>query len=158
MLFILQIITNTFQIDRADDKDDSMTTICSLPSFAGPCQGRLTRYYFDTALLTCVPFRYGGCKGNKNNFPTEDECMDTCFMGMMEEMKRRRQQQDKQLELEGKQLADKKGKPQNEAEKDTNTDDKVKTPSKKNKKGKKHKKHKGTEYNCCCIQKNIFCS
>jgi len=75
--------------------------------------------------------------------------MDTCFMVMEDEMRRRRLQQDKQLELEGKQpTTRKKEKPQNEAEKMKLTQTTPSLPSKKNKKGNKHKKHKGREIDC----------
>ena len=45
---------------------------------AGDCAGQFTRYYYSLPGDACVQFRWSGCGGNKNNFLTEDECLDTC--------------------------------------------------------------------------------
>lgn len=47
-------------------------------SEAGPCTGYFNRWYFESKKLMCVPFIYGGCRGNRNNFLTGDECMEAC--------------------------------------------------------------------------------
>ncbi|XP_051166225.1 spondin-1 [Leptopilina boulardi] len=52
--------------------------ICMEELEIGPCRGHFERWAFDTRKLMCVPFFYGGCRGNKNNFPTADECTKTC--------------------------------------------------------------------------------
>ncbi|XP_037073511.1 papilin-like [Pollicipes pollicipes] len=44
----------------------------------GPCGGRFQRWAFDPASSACMPFDYGGCQGNLNNFLTRDECMHRC--------------------------------------------------------------------------------
>jgi len=51
---------------------------CSLPFEAGPCDGDEPRHYFSPTLLRCLPFTYGGCEGNGNNFQRESECMSAC--------------------------------------------------------------------------------
>jgi len=43
---------------------------------AGPCQERLTRYYYEDG--QCKRFEYGGCAGNSNNFFTQLECQRKC--------------------------------------------------------------------------------
>ena len=55
-----------------------MTDICQLPRKDGMCKGFMERYYFSTVTNQCVPFIYGGCGGNGNNFATMTECQDMC--------------------------------------------------------------------------------
>lgn len=54
------------------------SAICSLPSTAGPCRGNFERWYFDVGMQKCLPFSYGGCRGNENRFETMDECTEAC--------------------------------------------------------------------------------
>jgi hypothetical protein len=44
----------------------------------GPCQGYFERWYFEPRKGMCLPFGYGGCRGNRNNFLTAKECSDAC--------------------------------------------------------------------------------
>lgn len=44
----------------------------------GPCTGYFNRWYFESRKMMCVPFIYGGCRGNRNNFLTSQECMEAC--------------------------------------------------------------------------------
>ncbi|XP_038598197.1 tissue factor pathway inhibitor 2 [Tachyglossus aculeatus] len=52
--------------------------ICLLPMDDGPCRAYLPSYYYDRYTQTCLPFIYGGCKGNSNNFETLKACQATC--------------------------------------------------------------------------------
>lgn len=52
--------------------------ICEQPVEEGPCNGNYERWYFDNEQDVCRPFRYGGCKGTKNNFATEQACQYQC--------------------------------------------------------------------------------
>ena len=38
----------------------------------------LLRFFFDAESGSCLPFDYGGCEGNGNNFKTEDMCRAEC--------------------------------------------------------------------------------
>ena len=44
----------------------------------GPCRGNYQRWYFRKEDNMCRQFTYGGCKGNQNNFQTEEECRNSC--------------------------------------------------------------------------------
>lgn len=54
------------------------TVVCMEEADPGPCRGYFQRWAFNPRKLMCVPFAYGGCRGNRNNFLTADECGNTC--------------------------------------------------------------------------------
>lgn len=56
----------------------NFTAICSLPMNRGPCRGDFERWHYSSSMRKCIPFRYGGCRGNENRFDSEDECRQTC--------------------------------------------------------------------------------
>ncbi|RXG71558.1 BPTI/Kunitz domain-containing protein [Armadillidium vulgare] len=41
----------------------------------------ITRFCFNPQNDLCVPFAYGGCEGNANNFETFDACFNKCGGG-----------------------------------------------------------------------------
>jgi len=45
----------------------------------GPCKASLIRYYYDQVNQSCVPFSFGGCKGNENNFGSKRMCEESCI-------------------------------------------------------------------------------
>ena len=51
---------------------------CFLATDAGPCRALIPRYAFDSSLGLCLPFIYGGCEGNANNFETPEACDAEC--------------------------------------------------------------------------------
>ncbi|XP_065354306.1 papilin isoform X6 [Calliphora vicina] len=51
---------------------------CEQPMDQGPCEGSFERWFYDNTTDVCHPFTYGGCKGNKNNYPTEHACNYHC--------------------------------------------------------------------------------
>ncbi|KRZ12820.1 Papilin [Trichinella zimbabwensis] len=51
---------------------------CDYPRERGPCSDDLKRWYWDKAASRCLPFTYGGCRGNSNNFETEHTCIAEC--------------------------------------------------------------------------------
>lgn len=56
----------------------NFTDICAQVQDVGPCRGAYNRYAYDRYRSACVPFVYGGCRGNQNNFLTLQECHDLC--------------------------------------------------------------------------------
>ncbi len=54
---------------------------CQLNSDPGPCRGSMLRYYFNSQNAQCEQFTYGGCRGNRNNFRSVQDCQRTCTRG-----------------------------------------------------------------------------
>ncbi|KAJ9583301.1 hypothetical protein L9F63_022355 [Diploptera punctata] len=67
------IVQEDCTIDMAQAKE-----ICMMEQEIGPCRGYFERWYFEARKGMCVPFGYGGCRGNRNNFLTAKECNDAC--------------------------------------------------------------------------------
>lgn len=66
--------------ERDDCTIDMLTAkrICMEEPEQGPCRGLYQRWAFSAAKGMCVPFSYGGCRGNGNNFISREDCLDTC--------------------------------------------------------------------------------
>ncbi|XP_052738249.1 spondin-1 [Bicyclus anynana] len=66
--------------EQADCTLDMLTAkrICMEAPEQGPCRGVYQRWAFAAAKGMCVPFSYGGCRGNQNNFISQQDCLDTC--------------------------------------------------------------------------------
>lgn len=52
--------------------------VCSQPKDEGPCYAYLRRFYYDRDQDRCLPFIFGGCLGNGNNFYTSAQCNRHC--------------------------------------------------------------------------------
>ncbi|XP_023306152.2 spondin-1 [Lucilia cuprina] len=57
---------------------DMAKDICVERFDTGPCRGNYMRYAYNKDTGRCETFTYGGCRGNRNNFLTENDCMNTC--------------------------------------------------------------------------------
>lgn len=55
--------------------------VCELKPDSGPCKALGYRWYFNPTDGECQQFRYGGCRGNGNNFKTRAECQEACRNG-----------------------------------------------------------------------------
>ena len=51
---------------------------CNLPKVVGTCRASIPSWYFDAQTEDCEQFIYGGCGGNRNNFESEEECLNAC--------------------------------------------------------------------------------
>ncbi|XP_076348776.1 uncharacterized protein LOC143246253 isoform X2 [Tachypleus tridentatus] len=67
----------TSEVTTSDDE-------CNLPKDSGPCLAYLRNYYYNSRHQQCEEFIYGGCRGNKNNFKTKEECEERCIKGHAE--------------------------------------------------------------------------
>lgn len=65
---------------QADCTFDMATAklVCMEETDVGPCRGDFQRWAFNSKELSCIPFEYGGCRGNRNNFLTFKECSNNC--------------------------------------------------------------------------------
>ncbi|CAH1637578.1 unnamed protein product [Spodoptera littoralis] len=52
--------------------------VCNLPSVKGACGGSYEHWHYNSTREQCVPFLYGGCLGNANNFETRELCQNQC--------------------------------------------------------------------------------
>ncbi|XP_044523313.1 kunitz-type protease inhibitor 2 isoform X2 [Gracilinanus agilis] len=52
---------------------------CAAKAVTGPCRAAFQRWFFDVEKNTCAHFIYGGCRGNKNSYLTQEDCMSKCF-------------------------------------------------------------------------------
>lgn len=51
---------------------------CTLRPVYGRCSENTTRWYYDDRADRCAEFEFSGCRGNTNNFYTEQECDNRC--------------------------------------------------------------------------------
>ncbi|VDP93701.1 unnamed protein product [Echinostoma caproni] len=54
--------------------------LCLLPVDPGPCFGGIKSWAWDSNEGTCVPFLYGGCRGNRNRFHSRRSCERRCVV------------------------------------------------------------------------------
>ncbi|XP_050582007.1 spondin-1 isoform X1 [Bombus affinis] len=76
----LELLQQRPCLEQADCTFDMATAkvVCMEQADPGPCRGYFQRWAFVPQKLMCVPFGYGGCRGNRNNFLTAEECNNTC--------------------------------------------------------------------------------
>merc|ERR1712192_132805 len=51
---------------------------CHEEKRVGPSKAAIPRFFFDSESGSCSSFNYGGCRGNGNNFATQQDCEDKC--------------------------------------------------------------------------------
>uniref|UniRef100_A0A669QPU9 BPTI/Kunitz inhibitor domain-containing protein n=1 Tax=Phasianus colchicus TaxID=9054 RepID=A0A669QPU9_PHACC len=53
---------------------------CVAPPLTGPCRAAFQRWFHSPEYRDCRPFVYGGCRGNRNNYGSKEECLLRCFL------------------------------------------------------------------------------
>ncbi|XP_037705449.1 tissue factor pathway inhibitor isoform X3 [Choloepus didactylus] len=56
---------------------------CLTPADRGLCHANENRFYFNSIIGKCRPFKYSGCGGNENNFTSKKACHRTCKKGFI---------------------------------------------------------------------------
>ncbi|VDM13532.1 unnamed protein product [Wuchereria bancrofti] len=69
------LCTTEIQFYSNNDEKD----ICQLDRESGPCDDPVTQWYFDSHMSQCMPFTYGGCRGNGNRFNSQKLCEQRCL-------------------------------------------------------------------------------
>ncbi|CAK6959322.1 actinia tenebrosa protease inhibitors-like [Scomber scombrus] len=69
---------NNFLTEKHCLKRCHSKEVCKEAPETGPCKARKMRYFYNSTLMRCEIFVYGGCSGNQNNFRTERQCMKKC--------------------------------------------------------------------------------
>ncbi|KAK4468740.1 hypothetical protein MN116_007916 [Schistosoma mekongi] len=65
---------------RPKDTDCDPATICSEGRKDGTeCGEKVSAYYYSAVEHACLPFKYLGCKGGRNRFPTKQACEGLCI-------------------------------------------------------------------------------
>ncbi|XP_077506633.1 papilin-like isoform X13 [Amblyomma americanum] len=59
--------------------------VCSQPQDPGPCYAYFRRFYYNKQEDRCLPFIFGGCMGNGNNFYTSTQCNGRCRLHVAED-------------------------------------------------------------------------
>uniref|UniRef100_A0A8B9G3P3 BPTI/Kunitz inhibitor domain-containing protein n=1 Tax=Amazona collaria TaxID=241587 RepID=A0A8B9G3P3_9PSIT len=54
---------------------------CLVPALTGPCRAAFPRWFYSPRDGTCRRFTYGGCRGNRNNYGSREECWQRCGRG-----------------------------------------------------------------------------
>ncbi|XP_077578549.1 kunitz-type protease inhibitor 2 [Stigmatopora nigra] len=73
-------------IDAQFLEDDVIRTIsfdeysesCQAAPMTGPCKASFRSWYYDDQQRQCKEFVYGGCRGNRNNYPSQETCLQSC--------------------------------------------------------------------------------
>ena len=79
-LFLATVVMQTLFLAVCQAEIDK----CALPMQVGPCKAHIPMFYFNKASGSCLPFVYGGCFGNANQFTTLNQCKQNCANDMQQ--------------------------------------------------------------------------
>ncbi|XP_070694410.1 amyloid beta (A4) precursor protein b isoform X1 [Pempheris klunzingeri] len=72
------IAMTTTTTTTTESVEEVVRAVCWAQAESGPCHAMLERWYFVPEKGSCVPFLFGGCGGNRNNFDSEEYCLAVC--------------------------------------------------------------------------------
>ncbi|KAF7704167.1 kunitz-type protease inhibitor 1a isoform X1 [Silurus meridionalis] len=81
-----------------EEKEVITASHCTQPPVTGPCRESTTKWYYNPYEMKCIRFNYGGCKGNDNQFNSEEDCMTLCSKVTENDAYERRSTFEKQLQ------------------------------------------------------------
>ncbi|XP_052618172.1 kunitz-type protease inhibitor 2 isoform X1 [Peromyscus californicus insignis] len=76
--------SSVLSVPRKQDSEDlsgeifSYEEYCVPKAVTGPCRAAFPRWYYDAEKNSCDSFIYGGCRGNKNSYLSQEACMQRC--------------------------------------------------------------------------------
>ncbi|XP_029964150.1 kunitz-type protease inhibitor 2 [Salarias fasciatus] len=73
---------------KNESSPDGRAELCEAEPEAGPCRAAFQRWFYDRSTGSCRTFVYGGCRGNKNNYPSEDSCVSSCAVQVLPSSKK----------------------------------------------------------------------
>ncbi|KAJ7303860.1 hypothetical protein JRQ81_011368 [Phrynocephalus forsythii] len=59
--------------------EPQLSETCQLPKVVGRCRAAFQRWWYNATSQTCQRFIFGGCRGNLNNFLSEQDCHQACI-------------------------------------------------------------------------------
>ncbi|XP_018932824.1 kunitz-type protease inhibitor 2 isoform X2 [Cyprinus carpio] len=74
----VKVIPSTKKDPVVPNSSKSFEETCAAPFDSGPCRAAFQMFYFESSTQSCKSFIYGGCKGNRNRYSSEEECMAAC--------------------------------------------------------------------------------
>merc|ERR1719369_1959431 len=77
--------TTTQPADGSEEHLKDPEEVCAQPAVQGNCKAKVNRFYFEPASGSCQKFVFGGCRGNRNNFRSLEECQEFCRSVMPEQ-------------------------------------------------------------------------
>ncbi|KAM9853333.1 kunitz-type protease inhibitor 2 [Aulostomus maculatus] len=67
---------------------EEYSELCEAEPQPGPCRAAFKRWYYDSKTGSCQTFIYGGCSANRNNYESEEICMNTCTVTVLPSSKK----------------------------------------------------------------------
>ncbi|XP_059931843.1 kunitz-type protease inhibitor 2 isoform X1 [Gadus macrocephalus] len=73
----------TSDVPLPEISEDEFAHLCGVAPAVGPCRAALPRWYYNSDTHTCQSFIYGGCRGNKNNYGSQENCKVACTVTVL---------------------------------------------------------------------------
>ncbi|XP_070686059.1 kunitz-type protease inhibitor 2 [Pempheris klunzingeri] len=67
---------------------ESFSERCGAEPQVGPCRAAFQRWFYSRETGGCQSFIYGGCRGNQNNYNSQESCMAACTVSVLPSSKK----------------------------------------------------------------------